>query len=668
MRSATSFCNPTLYRKTVARFWPMWAAWGAFWLFVIPMNLLNRYFDRFDRLGFDLLVDDARNALLNELQDVPYLAKMGTWLTAGMAVLCAMAVFGYLYNNRSACMMHSLPLTRDTLFTTQYLAGLSFLLVPVLVVFLAGCAIGVALLPAEHWGYALEAMVAWVLGMGASSLFFFSFAAFCAMFTGHILALPAFYGILNILVYVMTSLVSALMDELFFGYRGDIVDHPFVMLLTPIWAISEATRWQQIPLPQTVEQAADLHYIYHYELAEPLVLALYAVVGVVLTAAALWVYRRRHVESAGDVVSIPVVRPFFRWGVAVCAGLCLGCATAAFFGWSGRSEGIYLSVWVIIWSFVGWFAAEMLLKKSFRVWKCWKGGVVMAAAMALLCACLCMDWFGVETRVPDPRDVSAVSVSGSMGYPYDSGSLNLEKVTDEEIILLVTDLHRAIVADRARCDRASPGYKSGEDNCNFSVTYTLKDGTTLRRRYSPIPLFKAEMNDPSTVTGVANRLISDRNVVETCYNLDYYRTLRLNSGELRPVLMQGDTADPYQNTIYLEWAAADLSGLWQAVQQDFAEGTLGVRYLFDDAARRTNTYRTDLELAFAYHSEEQKYDDIRYSTYLSVTLTPNARHTLNWLEEMSGLGTSYELMEHDDLTSEEMLKYYPEEVYVHLLD
>ena len=65
MRSATSFCNPTLYRKTVARFWPMWAAWGAFWLFVIPMNLLNRYFDRFDRLGFDMAVDIVTDAARN---------------------------------------------------------------------------------------------------------------------------------------------------------------------------------------------------------------------------------------------------------------------------------------------------------------------------------------------------------------------------------------------------------------------------------------------------------------------------------------------------------------------------------------------------------------------------------------------------------------------------
>ena len=32
MRSATSYFNGTLYRKTLARFWPLWGAYFAVWL------------------------------------------------------------------------------------------------------------------------------------------------------------------------------------------------------------------------------------------------------------------------------------------------------------------------------------------------------------------------------------------------------------------------------------------------------------------------------------------------------------------------------------------------------------------------------------------------------------------------------------------------------------
>lgn len=41
MRSATSYFNGTLYRKTLARFWPLWGLWGLGWLFLLPLNFLN---------------------------------------------------------------------------------------------------------------------------------------------------------------------------------------------------------------------------------------------------------------------------------------------------------------------------------------------------------------------------------------------------------------------------------------------------------------------------------------------------------------------------------------------------------------------------------------------------------------------------------------------------
>ena len=42
MRSGISCFNGTLYRKTMARFWPLWALYGLFWMFAIPLNLMNR--------------------------------------------------------------------------------------------------------------------------------------------------------------------------------------------------------------------------------------------------------------------------------------------------------------------------------------------------------------------------------------------------------------------------------------------------------------------------------------------------------------------------------------------------------------------------------------------------------------------------------------------------
>ena len=119
MRSGTSCFNGTLYRKTMARFWPLWALYGLFWMFAIPLNLMNRYFNYLRWTGG---TGTPQDLLLDLAQSIPEYLAPGVWLAALMGLLCAMACFGYLYNNRSACMMHALPMRRETLFVTQYLA------------------------------------------------------------------------------------------------------------------------------------------------------------------------------------------------------------------------------------------------------------------------------------------------------------------------------------------------------------------------------------------------------------------------------------------------------------------------------------------------------------------------------------------------------------------
>ena len=46
------------------------------------------------------------------------------------AILCAMAVWSYLYNARSVGMMHTLPIRREGLFVTNVLSGLTMMAIP----------------------------------------------------------------------------------------------------------------------------------------------------------------------------------------------------------------------------------------------------------------------------------------------------------------------------------------------------------------------------------------------------------------------------------------------------------------------------------------------------------------------------------------------------------
>lgn len=633
MRSGTSFFNSTLYRKTMLRFWPLWAAYGLMWLYLVPFNLLNNYFSM---RGAQTSSVELANRLVEYARDIPNTLKFGVFVACGYGVLCAMAVFGYLYNNRSACMMHALPLRRETLFGTQYLAGLSFALLPNLVVAGITLAVELPLVAQKCWGTSLASLGIWLLVQSGVCLFFFSFASFCAMFTGHILALPAFYGILNMLAYAIYVLITGVLNDFFFGFsmhsgQGSAL----TQILTPIWPLTEAVEWD--PVQETVNGMTATTGEWH--LLNPGVVAAYAAAGVVLAVLALLVYRQRQVESAGDVVSVRLVRPIFLYGVAFCSGLCFGVYTVAFFGWRNR---LSLAVCVVVWAVVGYFVARMLLCKSFRVLKYWKGAAVSFVAMTVLCVACLTDVMGITAWVPQADEVASITVVDyRISYPYDSGNSTRVNVTDREQIAQIVALHQAIVDHRDTVDTSSSRYQGGEEYTRLDVEYALTDGRAVRRCYFDIPICAEDLNTEGTVTWALNQIAQNRDAVEDMYDFDRFEEYRLVEAYLdRAGTQSGQTETDTNEPFYLEGASnAQLKELWQAVRADFDAGTIGMRYLFDDQQRQENTYVTDLVFVFEVPSRNSVSDAMEsYSTTLRITLTPNAENTLAWLTQYAGWG------------------------------
>jgi ABC-2 type transport system permease protein len=627
MVSGTSFFNGTIYRKTMSRFWPLWVFYGIIWLFLIPLNLVNK---SSQYQGTHVSTEEIQSQILTQCMEVPMLLTIGVWLAAGFGVLCAMAVFSYLYNNRSACMMHALPVRREELFWSNYLAGLSFLLLPNLAVAVVTAGVELTLLSPESWGRGLYALAVWFLCQSGFCVFFFSFAVFCAMFTGHILALPAFYGILNVLVFAVVSLLNEMMSWFFYGYAYTSIDN-WVEYCTPVLKLSNACGWSG-SISTALEDVRKV--ISPYSLSSPLTIAAYAGVGVIFAVLAQWIYEYRHIETAGDVIAVPLVRPLFQYGVAFCSGLFFGVFTANFFDWS--REYLLLSVCIVLWAVVGYFAAEMLLRKSFRVWNAWPGGLVTAAVLAVLCLLCYTDVFGVVARVPEVEKVASLSVS-SFGYPNDSGKTTFT-LTDPEKIQEYLDLHHAIIAEQDRTWEGT-NYQAGDSSIYLRLTYTLKNGSTLTRYYRDVPMFQSEVEQQGTATWAANRILQDRELTATAYGFDTLEQGDLVQVNLTNVYIgKGD----YYDSIDLEDSTKQsFTDLWKAVRQDFDEGTIGTRYLFYNDEMEENIYTTELEFVWLMPSSDQSgRNGSGDLTYCYVTLTPNAKHTLAWLEESGALEDS----------------------------
>ncbi len=597
MPSVTSCFNSTLYKKTMSRFWPLWAGYALIWAFILPLNLCTQYMD-WTRWG-----ENAAERATAWACQVPETLQAGIWMSALFGLLSAMAVFGYLYTSRSTCMMHALPMRRDALFATQYLAGLSFALLPQTAVALLTLAAEMITVPAGNWIPAFEALGAWFLCQSAVALFFFSFASFCAMFTGHSLALPVFYGILNILVMAVYELVCMLMRSFLYGYNFNLSVIPPVKYCTPVYALADACTldWSDAAGTPLV---CSLH--------APLTVAAYAVAGTVFALLTLLVYRERHAETAGDVVSIPLVKPLFRCGVSFCAGLFFGTFTAAFFGW--YEEALPLTLCVIVWAVVGCFAAEMLLQKSFRVWKSWPWAAGMAAAMVVLCGVLFLDLFGVVRRVPKAEDVASLHVSSSMGHPWGGFDQTLDRPEDIQKFI---DLHQAMVNERARARARLYTHDDWSELIDLDVRYTLKDGSVLYRSYYSVPVYQNELEKEGSVTWAAQRALQDQGRREA-YIASFEGRIPTNAC-LEPVYNR-QTQEGYDQAIL-----DSSQKVWQAARQDYLDGTLGSYQLFDDG----RGYSTSLSLDFSLSNSGY--------LYFRTCLTPDAHRTLAVLEELGVL-------------------------------
>ena len=613
MRSGTSFFDWTIFRKTVFRFWPLWAVYLVGWLFALPLN------------GLTMLRLDARAATGI---DYGYLENFAQYTVPGsverdvvivfviFSVMVAMAVFSHLFSPRSANLFGSLPIRREGLFLTHYLAGLAFLIVPNVVIFLLTLAVEAAG-GAVYW----TGLMFWLAVACGEGFFFYTLAVFCAMFTGHILALPAFYGIVNGIVIGVTGLVAVVLESFYYGFAG-VPDSVYEAALwfTPVGKLDLAVRYDRIALP--VDMLGSVHQ-WELRMEGLFELGVYTAAALVLAVCAFLLYRGRRLESAGDVVAVNAMKPVFKYGVALCAGLALGLGTMAIL-YGGE---IMLMIAIVIWGIIGYFAAEMLLQKSFKVFRKWKGAAAVTAVFIALFCVVGFDLTGYEKRVPDPAGVESVTVSGlDIQFLNDNGDRwhNLD-ITDPEQIRLITLIHRAAAEQR---DGSYPG-TGAVTSTTLYVTYHLKSGGTLSRQYHYILVRPAEVEQEGTAAWAIQQLYNDREFCWRIYGFDKLDNYLAQGGRLTSAehIVENDYTGERTDDIYF---GGDAEVLFAAMKEDFFAGRAGVRRVTEDKwhDKWSDGNRLDEYLYFSTDYRNDGYYNI------SIALSKTATSTWAVLEDL----------------------------------
>lgn len=459
MLSKRSSCDLALRRADWRRFWPLLFLYAATWLMALPMSIWNR---RWSVYNADTL-QDALHRVENTIYDC---VTASVVVSAIFAVLLAMTLYGYLMNSRSVGLMHALPVNRTKQFFNHFLVGVEIFTI----VHIFTALVSVLVMSGSHGVIAWEGILTWFAVAEMTSLFFFSLATLCAMVTGWVIAIPVIYVGVNAMFVAFYGLLQMMFDMFYWGYSS--TDFPvLISWLTPFERLIDL-------VSDTYVYREGMEYAEHHLSPEGwTALIVYTLVAVVFTVVAWLFYKARRSESAGDAIVFDWLRPIVLYVMSVVGGLGFGFLLYYLADLANSESLLALLVCQIIGGVVVYFAVQMLLHKSFKVFnrRGWLGAALLAVMLIVISAVVKFDLLGYERFVPEEDKVVSVDFSGStMGdYIY---------TEDAERIAKITAIHRAILAQ-------------GEDNaweweevpnsfrCRFSIDYDLTNGTRIRRNY-----------------------------------------------------------------------------------------------------------------------------------------------------------------------------------------
>jgi ABC-2 type transport system permease protein len=373
-----SFFNGTVLKKDLTRFLPLWVIYLILGLLILMTTMGEMYFS----------VAETAAASLGWLSVV----------TMIYALITAQMLFGELFQSKLCNAIHALPVRREGLFLTHFAAGLIMHLGPNLAIALVGM-LGLGRL----WFVALL----WWLALTLQYLIFFGMAVFCMHCAGNRFAGVALYVLVNFVSLVVMVFFELIYLPMLYGIEMTDTLRSIFYLFSPVVNLAGGGPWLVI---EHSSHCPVLHYTsydmvhtcsyYFKEFGDIWGYAIIAaVVGIGFAVAAFFIYRKRHMESAGDFVSFKPMGTVFTLMASATLGLAL--------------HAIVPTAGMIVGALVGFFVCRMLLERTIKVFnkKSWLYLIGLCLFIGLTLVLTAWDVGGVASRIPDAEDVESVTIA-----------------------------------------------------------------------------------------------------------------------------------------------------------------------------------------------------------------------------------------------------------------
>ncbi|SHJ15633.1 MFS transporter [Pseudobutyrivibrio xylanivorans] len=487
MQSKTSFFNMALFKKNISRTWIAGLLYFVLLLLMLPVffviNTANiNGDDWYTRLGYTMEM-----RLYEHMSSIPT-----TFLAIIISIIVTGITFWYLFNRRDNYMMHSFPVSRRSLFFTGILSSLTVSLLPVVLV-----SVIMTIAAAARGCDGLACIWYWALIVAVSTLLFTAIAIFSLMISGQIITGIIFYFIFNFL-YLMMEIAFRLTASILIWGLSEAMNGIQYRIWTPVLYISEKVRVvSEVVTDDNYERVIN----FQHSFSGSHLLAIYAVAALVITIVSYQLYRFKKLETVLDFIAVPFMKPVFSVGmsffISMVAGAFISGMVEALTSLSYDMKYGIAIVSALILGVIIYFATQMLIEKTLRVFCAKKAFACAIYSLAALGVLLCMrlDVLGIENRVPALKDIEWAGIENEYAMVF----------TDEMEIEAFRQMHQNFLTDKKELRNINYNYPD-VDGKTFSIRYKLKNGDIIIRSY---PVINTEASVVSSEYVAATQPILD---------------------------------------------------------------------------------------------------------------------------------------------------------------
>ncbi|MBC8059108.1 MAG: hypothetical protein H7Y18_00385 [Clostridiaceae bacterium] len=446
MKSKILTCSKGIILDDLKRF--SWIAflYGYIIFLLIPLQIIINYKGKpLSNLPFDISVS---------ILIISFLALL-------LPIIISILIFRYLHVQTASDLIHCLPIKRNELYRSHTFAGVMILITPVLVNVLICLILNLFVFDGSS-------SIIYNIMLGAISIISLSLVFyFISVCMGMIVGISLLQAVLTYAIVafplVITWLINYNLNGLIYGYIYDMR------------SITERVGF----INQLINWGNDIYIM--------LGIVVFFSISITLYFLGQFLYKKRKLEAASEPISFKIMEYIFKYFITFFSMLIVG---AIYVQKNNHSE-----IWVyggyFVGATVGYFAVEMMLKKSFRVFSNVKGYVIYVLLTIIVLMGIKFDVSGYERKIPTVSNIKSINfnqdyIYEQFGYIYSKEVMSgMEHYTEKKAMETLMSFHKEII------DNKEKNIKNNKENSKeIWFVYELNDGTLIGRKYN-IPMEEA---------------------------------------------------------------------------------------------------------------------------------------------------------------------------------